>query len=431
MRPRDMLVTRSEGLEGRITVPGSKSETHRSLELAALAEGKSTLLNCLESEDTLSTLEALRLFGVKMDREEDRIVVEGSGGNLSGPKGPIDLGNSGTSLRFLTTLAGLAHGKSVLTGDESLRSRPMSPLIDCLRAMGVDIRSVGEGGTAPIEVFGRGGIEGGEGSVSGSVSSQFISSLLIPSPYFKRGLRLSVLGDLISAPYVDLTVEMMADFEVGVEIDGGTYCVEPGPGYRAGRFIVGGDYSSAAFPMSAAAITGSCIEVGGLREGSHQADEAFLGILGRMGCSVERMGETVRVEGGKLTGIDVDLSDSPDLLPPVSVLASLASGPSVISGVEHARFKESDRIESIFREMRRVGIPVEERRDGLSFQGNGIPRGREVFSRGDHRLAMALAVLGLASDGLVVRGASCFEVSYPGFYRDMVSLGARFGWIQV
>jgi 3-phosphoshikimate 1-carboxyvinyltransferase len=426
-----MLVTRSGELGGRITVPGSKSETHRSLELAALADGRSTLLNCLESEDTLSTLEALRLFGIKIDREDDRTVVEGSAGSLSSPPGPIDLGNSGTSLRFLTTLAGLARGRVILTGDESLRSRPMTPLMECLGTIGVEARSVGESGTAPIEVHGRGSIDGGEGSVSGSVSSQFISSLLIPSPYFERGLRLSIVGDLISAPYVDLTVEMMASFGVEVVIDKGTYCVGPGPGYRAGKFRVGGDYSSAAFPMSAAAITGSCIEVDGLREGSHQADEAFLGILERMGCSVERVGETVRVEGGELTGIDVDLSDSPDLLPPVSVVASLASGPSVISGVEHARLKESDRIESIFRELRRIGIRVEQRIDGLSFQGDGRPRGKEVFSRGDHRLAMALAVLGLATDGLVVRGASCFDVSYPDFYRDMVALGARFAWVQV
>jgi 3-phosphoshikimate 1-carboxyvinyltransferase len=396
--------------------------------MAGLAGGKSVIENTLMSDDTLRTLNALRLLGIDIVEDGGRLVVEGGGGSFSPPREPIDLGNSGTSMRFFTTVAGLAKGEVELTGDESLRSRPMTPLLECLGNLGVAVRSLGGAGNAPIEISGQGRIEGGSGSISGSISSQFVSSLLIASPYFERGLRLSIEGDLISRPYVDLTIEMMGEFGIDVGQSDGQYVVEPGQSYLPRELRISGDYSSGSFPMTAAAITGSTIEVQGLRANSHQADEAFLTILKDMGCEVSRRNESVEIEGGNLVGIDIDLSNSPDLLPPVSILASVANGPSSIGGVEHARFKESDRIESLYQELRRVGIRVAQQRDGLSFRGGDRPTGQEIFARGDHRLAMAFAVLGMVSEGLIVRGASCFDVSYPCFYQDMVSLGAKFLW---
>jgi 3-phosphoshikimate 1-carboxyvinyltransferase len=196
MRPRDLLVTEGPNLEGAVTVPGSKSETHRALLMAGLAGGRSVVENTLLSDDTLKTLNALRLLGIDIVEDGDRLVVEGGGGSFSPPGEPIDLGNSGTSMRFFTTVAGLATGEVVLTGDESLRSRPMTPLLESLGNLGVVVKSLGGAGNAPIEISGRGHIEGGSGSISGSISSQFISSLLIASPYFERGLRLSIEGKI-------------------------------------------------------------------------------------------------------------------------------------------------------------------------------------------------------------------------------------------
>jgi len=394
-----------------------------------LAEGESELTNPLVCSDTLATVGGLNGLGIETERDGDLVRVRGKGGRFSPPTRVIDAGNSGTTLRFITSLAGLVPGKSVITGDESLRSRPMGDLIACLRDLGVSVTSINGTGTAPIEVMGKGSVRGGDARITGSISSQFISSLLIPSPYFGRGLRLEVQGEIKSRPYIDLTVEVMRDFGIVPGVDGHLFTVEAGQVYRPRRYAVEGDYSSASLIMAAAAITGSRVSVGGLRPKSLQADEAFPSILERMGCKVHRKGDVVAVEGGNLIGIDVDLSNSPDLLPPLSVVAAVAEGPTRVRGVEHARLKESDRIAVIRSELARLGIGVEESPDGLAFRGGDRPGRGEVFSHGDHRIAMALAVLGLISDGLVIRDASCVSVSYPDFVRDLSKLGADLTWV--
>jgi 3-phosphoshikimate 1-carboxyvinyltransferase len=368
-------------------------------------------------------------LGVKTVGDGDRVRVKGKGGRFTPPTQVVDVGNSGTTLRFITSLAGLVRGRSVITGDESLRSRPMGDLIACLVGLGVSAVSMSGTGTAPIEVMGTGRVRGGEARITGSISSQFVSSLLIPSPYFEKGLSLEVRGELKSRPYVDLTVKVMQDFGIAPSVDGNAFAVEAGRVYSPRAYVVDGDYSSASFIMAAGAITGSKVRVGGLRAGSLQADEAFPSILGRMGCKVRRKGDVVAVEGGDLIGIDADLSNSPDLLPPLSVVAAVAKGPTTVKGVEHARLKESDRIAVIRSELARVGIGVEERPDGLVFRGGDRPGRGQVFSHGDHRIAMALAVLGLVSDGLEIKDASCVSVSYPDFVRDLSSLGADLKWL--
>jgi len=419
----DILV-RPSTISGRLRAPGSKSMTHRALVIASLAEGVSTLDNALECSDTLSTRYALQDLGIPITPSGEGTKIQGQGGRFSAPSHPIDLGNSGTSLRFLTTVAGLAKGEVILTGDSSLRSRPMKELLSCLGELGVKAASLGRG-TAPIRILGQGSIRGGETSITGSVSSQFISSLLIPAPYFERGLRLEIRGQPKSRPYIDLTLKAMRDFGVEVERDGRSFQVLPSR-FKPRKYTIQGDYSSSSFPMLGAAITGGRVEVTGLAPESDQADEAFLNILRDAGCAVTRRAHSVIVEGGELHGIDVDLSNSPDLLPPVAVLASLAQGHSSIFGVEHARLKESDRISVIHQEFRRLGIGVEERADGLAFRGGGKPKGGWVDSHHDHRIAMALLILGTVTKGLTVRNADCVSVSYPSFLPDLEGLGAKF-----
>ncbi len=425
----DLLVRRST-LRGEITAPGSKSVTHRSLIIASLAEGSSKLKDALLCADTRSTISALRRFGIEFPAiERGCIEVRGRGGRLDPPGKVLSVGNSGTSLRLLTTVAGLAKGMTVITGDESLRSRPMGDLLEALSQIGLSVAALGGDGRAPIRVRGTGTIPGGRARIRGSTSSQFVSSVLIPSPYFERGLDLVITGQVRSRPYIELTIETMEEFGVGVERTDEGFSVRPRQTYASREYKVDGDYSSAAFVMAAAAVTGSTVEIRGLREGSLQADEAFLPILGQMGCIARRKGDVVRVTGGELKGLDVSLSDSPDLLPAVSVLASVASGPSTIRNVEHARYKESDRIAVIHEEFRRLGIRVKETKDGLDFRGGDMPNGQEAFSHGDHRIAMALVVLGMLCRDLVVRDGRCISVSYPSFVRDLSHLGAHLEWV--
>ena len=420
----DLVVRRSGELSGKVVAPGSKSVTHRGLVIASLASGVSVLENALACSDTVSTINGLKALGIKIESDAGGFEVEGRGGEFSVPAKPLDLGNSGTSLRFITTLAGFVPGRCVLTGDGSLRSRPMSELLKCLGELGIRTISLGNGGTAPIMVEGIGKIPGGRTTISGTISSQFISSLLMPAPYFERGLRLGIKGEMKSRPYVGLTIRVMKDFGVDVRVEEEAFDVVLAH-FSHRKYQVDGDYSSSSFIMLAAAITNSCIRVTGLRKDSAQADEVFPSILQSMGCGVRRRGDMITIEGGELSGIDINLSDSPDLLPPVAVLASLADGPTTIRGVEHARFKESDRIAAICKELGRLGIGVSQRPDGLVFRGGDSPKGREVSSHGDHRIAMALAVLGTVTDGLLIRDASCIAVSYPNFVRDMVGVGVK------
>ena len=396
--------------------------------MAGLADGTTKLVNALDSGDTRSTIEGLSSLGVEVRRGEDAVQVQGTGGKLKVKRDTVDLGNSGTSLRLLTTVCSLAPGRIILTGDNSLRSRPMGSLLECLGQIGVEARSLKGNRCAPIQIDGRGRTRGGRAAIAGNVSSQFISSLLIPSPYFDDGLSLEVTGEIKSRPYIDLTIRTMEEFGASVEEKERVYEVRPRGGYSGREYGIDGDYSAAAFLIAASAITGSEIRVSGLKRDSMQADEGFLPILEEMGCEIKREGDSVKAHGGRLRGAEVDLSDSPDLLPPLSVVMSVAAGPSRIMGVEHARYKESDRISAMHTELAGIGIHSTERPDGLEFRGGEIPSGQEAFSHGDHRIAMALAVLGLISRGLVVRGASCIPISYPGFVTDLRALGAKVGW---
>lgn len=424
---RDLYVSESQ-LSGTVTAPGSKSVTHRVLLISSLADGTSRIDNYLNALDTASTMSGLRSLGIEMVEEGRRVDVHGRGGSFSEPGGPVDLGNSGTSLRFLTTLAGLVDGRCVLTGDRSLRSRPMSDLLSSLRQVGVDVRALGEAGRAPIEVLGRGSIEGGRARISGGVSSQYVSSLLLSGPYFDGGLRLKVIGGLKSRPYVDLTRRMMVEF--GVDVDARENLFEVNRSEYAPReYVIEGDYSSASFLILAGVVTGSRIGIGGLTRGSGQADEAFLDQLKRAGVSIEWSDGELLVMGGEPVGLEVDLSNSPDLVPPTAVLGAVSEGSTVIRGVEHARLKESDRLDVLDTELGKLGVEVSQMRDGLIVSGRGEIGGGEVDSHGDHRIAMALTVMGLRSEGLIIRDAGCVAVSYPGFIDDLLSLGAEIRWL--
>ncbi|MBI4344317.1 MAG: 3-phosphoshikimate 1-carboxyvinyltransferase [Euryarchaeota archaeon] len=410
----EALVQRVEGVEGAVEAPPSKSYTHRAFVIAALAEGRSTIRRYLKAGDTLSTLKALRAFGVRLEVGEE-VAIEGTGGRLKAPPGPIDCENSGTSIRLLSSLAAL-DGPATLTGDQSIQRRPMGPLLEALAQLGVEARSLKGDGNPPVQV-GGGGLRGGRAEIKGDVSSQFISSLLISAPYAREDVELVITTPLKSRPYVDVTLEIMGRFGVDVENrDYRRFIIPAGRRYRGQDYGVEGDYSSASYFLALAPLTKSRVRVGNLNPSSNQGDRQILAILEDMGAEVERSSGGVTVAGGRLEGIEVDLGDTPDLLPTVAVLGARAEGRTVIRNVEHARYKETDRLRACSLELRKLGARVEEARDGLVIEGGSL-RGARVESYGDHRMAMAMTIAGLSADGTtIVEGVECVQISFPGFY---------------
>ncbi len=408
---------------GTVDAPPSKSYTHRSTIIASLAKGTSTLYNPLEAEDTLASVHACQKFGAQIKKEKGKWTIEGVNGRPSTPDNVLDLKNSGTSLRILTSVAGLAEHYTILTGDKSLRSRPMQDLLDALKPLGVKAISSRMNGKPPIIV--KGGLVGGKTSIAGGVSSQFISSILIAGPLSKDGVQLKIQGDFISKPYVDMTVDVMRKFNARVEFnpEERTFHVEPGE-YTGRDYQVEGDYSSASYLLGAVAVVGGKLTVKNLPGDSRQGDRIILDLLEGMGATIHRGEDMVTIESdGRLHGIEADLHDSPDLLPTVAVLGALADGTTRISGVKHARFKETDRIKTCTMELSRLGVPVEEKEDGMIIKGDKI-KGDTVYSHGDHRLVMAFTLIGLKT-GLKIKDAEAYKVSFPGFIKTLLGLGCK------
>jgi 3-phosphoshikimate 1-carboxyvinyltransferase len=303
----------------------------------------------------------------------------------------------------------------------------MQPLLDSLAKLGVKARSTRDNGRAPIII--ENGFQGGSTSIQGDVSSQFISSILISAPYSQEGVELEVTGDFISQPYVEMTRDIMAHFGVQVDYqsDEKRFQVQPQT-YQAREYTVEGDYSSASYLVAAAALLESEITIRNLFKDSRQGDQIILDIVERMGLRVKRGGDDVKLEGnGEIRGVEVNLEDAPDLVPTVAVLGALAQGTTTITGVEHARFKETDRISTTAQELKKIGFRVEEKRDGLVLEG-GIPdrvSGVVVDSHGDHRLAMALSLVGLKVGKLRVQNAQVHNISFPRYREVMENLGCR------
>jgi 3-phosphoshikimate 1-carboxyvinyltransferase len=418
----DYRVSKTEGLRGVVDAPPSKSYTHRAFVLASLARGESRIRDYLSSGDTMATIEACRALGagIRIETEGSEAVVEGTAGRLTTPSDVIDCENSGTTIRLITAVSAL-DGTVTLTGDPSLRKRPMQPLLEALGQLGVRAVSLGGGGRPPVRVHG-GELRGGEARIRGDVSSQFISALLIVSPYAREEVRITITSPLKSRPYVDMTLEAMRRFGVEAENLGYEgFRVRSGC-YRGTAYQVEGDYSNASYFLALAAMTRSEITIRNLSRDSLQGDRRILDYLEMMGAEVDRGENAVTVRGGTLRGIKADLGDTPDLVPTIAALGCTARGETVIRNVEHARHKESDRIAACATEFRKLGARIRETRDGLIIRGGEL-KGAVVDSWGDHRLAMALTIAGMAASGeTVIRGAEAVRISYPGFFEALESL---------
>jgi 3-phosphoshikimate 1-carboxyvinyltransferase len=404
--------------------PPSKSYTHRAYAIALLADGLSTIVNPLRAGDTDSTLLACEAFGADLKTEDGKVGIKGTGGRLNTPPHEIDVGNSGTTIRLFTSIAAL-NGRVVLNGDESIQNRPMQPLLDALSQLGVSARSIKENGMPPVEVMG-GEIKGGSARIRGDISSQFISSLLIAAPYARNPVKIEVTKPLKSKPYVDVTLEIMKRF--GVEIENHSYLEFDVPvgKYRGRKYFIEGDYSQASYLLALGALCQKKVKVENLPRQTVQGDQAIVDILTKMGAKVIEREGSVTIESTTLEGVEVDLCDTPDLLPTVAALACRARGKTVIKNIENARLKESDRVSACASEFSKFGVKIKEGRDFLAIEGREEIKGGKVNSHGDHRMVMALAILGVcAEDETVIDNAETVGISFPGFFEALKNAGAR------
>ncbi|MBM4285340.1 MAG: 3-phosphoshikimate 1-carboxyvinyltransferase [Deltaproteobacteria bacterium] len=397
-----------------LTLPGSKSFTHRALIAAALADGDSLLTHALRAEDTELTAQALMQLGAGLAWQDALVVVQGVRGRWRTPEEPIFLGNSGTSMRFLTAVAALADGPVTLTGAPRLCQRPMGELLAALRDLGARAESTSHHDCPPVVV--GGGLRGGRTRLSGATSSQYLSALLLVGPLAPQGVAVEVTGELVSRPYVDITLEVMGSFGISHYREGYRFFEVPGgQSYQAREYVIEADASSASYFWAAAALTGGRVTVANLTTESAQGDIDFLAVLARLGCQISSTDEGLTVMGGPLSGIEVDMANMPDMAPTLGVLAAFAQGETRITGVAHLKHKESDRLAAVARELGKMGIAAAETSDGLLIQG-GQPRGAAIDTYQDHRIAMSFAVAGLKASGTVINDPECVAKSFPDFW---------------
>ncbi|MDE1763497.1 MAG: 3-phosphoshikimate 1-carboxyvinyltransferase [Thaumarchaeota archaeon] len=408
-------------LSGTISCPPNKSYTHRAVFLASLAKGSSTIRNVLLSRDTIATINACRIFGAKITADGSTLRVEGTG-SVSPTGTEVDASNSGTTIRISAAIASLSDTKITLSGDASLKKRPMQPLLDALVKLGA--RCTSDNGTPPLTVTGR--IPGGSTSIAGSVSSQFISALLITAPKTEKGITLEIEGDLVSKPYLDATIATMKKFgaNVDVVIPYKKYGIRK-QDYVPADFTVPADFSSMALLLSAAVLVGNNMEISAPVGDLPQGDKEMISHLEKMGVRIS-IGDTVRVTvPAKISGGRFDLSNTPDLLPPMAILALRASGPVEIYNVRHARFKETDRIAILARELAKIGLGVTEKEDGLILESSKSLKGADLDSADDHRLFMAFCIAGMFVGNCTVTDPESVDVSYPDFIKEMSRIGSR------
>ena len=420
----EVTVENTNHLEGVVSAPPSKAYTHRMLIAALLSNGTSKIFNPLVSDDTQATLNAIKALGAETELHENRWTIHGQE-SLKAPDRPIDCRESGSTLRFMIPVAALAPGPSTLLFGASFERRPVAPLLESLKELGVE--SAVQGNGSSVMVCG-GGIRGGKTSIRGDVSSQFISGLLFACPKAKEDTEIAVTTKLESKGYVEMTLEVLVKHGLEGAVNNDLSClwIPSNQVYSPCDHTVPGDFSSAAFLLAAAAVTSSRVTVKNLEYQTSQGDRAILGLLEEMGASVKIGDDSVDVEGGQLVGVDIDAKDIPDLVPVCAVLACYAEERSEIYNAKRLRYKESDRLDSISTELKKMGADIVVNEDGLTINGSSGLHGATIDPHNDHRIAMACAVAALGAVGETkIQNVECINKSFPQFFSDLRVLGAN------
>ena len=411
----------SSPLRSTIQPPGSKSITNRALVCAALAGGKSTLTGALVSDDTRVMLESLDRLGIAIESNDDgtTLYVEGCAGSLPASDADLFVGNSGTTIRFLTAMVALGHGQYRLDGVPRMRERPIGDLVEALRQLGVEARCESRGGCPPVVVDAK-GLPGGTAKVRGSISSQYLSGLLMAAPCAAGPVTFDIAGQLVSQPYVTMTMEVMRAF--GVELEASArlakFQTPGGQVYRSRDYAIEPDASAASYFWAAAAIVGGSATVRGLSAASLQGDVAVVDLLEQMGCTVDRQADKLTVTGGKLRGIQADMNAVSDMVQTIAAVALFADGPTLITGVAHNRHKETDRITALATELKKLGAAVEELDDGLRISPQPL-HAATIETYDDHRMAMSMSLVGLRVPGVEILDPGCTAKTYPHFFDDL------------
>ena len=407
-----------------VAVPGSKSVTARALFLAAAADGVSVLRRPLVSDDTDGFAGGLESLGYRVERGADDWRITGRPAGPAVGEAEVHCRDAGTAARFLPALAAAGHGTYRFDASAQMRRRPVAPLTEALRSLGVDLTHDGAEGHLPLTVVAH-GIKGGAIDLDASLSSQFLTALLLAGPLMAEGLRIRVTG-IVSVPYVEITLAMMRRFGVEVGRDGDTFVVPPG-GYQAQDYAVEPDASAAGYFFAAAALSGRSATVPGLGADALQGDLRFVDVLRRMGAEVETTADATTVTGsGRLAGLTVNMRDISDTMPTLAAIAPFADGPVRIEDVYNTRVKECDRLEACAENLRRQGIRVETGRDWIEIQP-GTPAPVEIACHGDHRMAMSFAVAGLRTAGTTFDDPECVKKTFPGFHEFFAAVRAEWG----
>jgi 3-phosphoshikimate 1-carboxyvinyltransferase len=407
-------------LKGEILIPASKSHTIRAVAIATMANGRSVLRNPLESADARSAFRAAMEFGARIEVKEDCWIIDGIGGEINSVASFVDVANSGTTLRIFSALAALSNHHITFDGDASIRKRPMTPLLSSLRNLGAGIKSIGD--KCPFTVYGP--LKGGKTNVNG-ISSQFVTALLFAAPLIKGDTEI-VVENLHERPYVEITLDWLRSQQIQFEQQGlDWFKVKGNQRYNAFDRDIPADFSTATFALCAAAITQSEVLIKGLDFADHQGDKQVFTFLEKMGVELVHKTEGVLVKGKPLTGIDIDMNDTPDALPALAVAGCFAKGKTRLLNVEQARLKECDRIKAITAELKKMGADIEELSDGVVVS-QGTLHGAAVHGYDDHRMVMALALAGMGASGeTIIDTAESVNVTYPGFFNDFAKLGAN------
>lgn len=419
----DVVIRGKDIVDGRkVFVPSSKSHSIRAVFIAGLAKGVSHIKNLLFSDDVMSAVETIKKFGAKVKLSKDCTVIYGVGGQVRAPKEIIDVGNSGTTLRFAMMVAAIANGATILTGDEQIKKRPIKDLVKLIRNLGGRVEFIENKDYVPIKIYG--GIEGGESSLD-ALTSQYLSSALISCPLLRNNTKIDLIR-LNERPYVDMTmwwlnkqnIKYINNLPKDVTIFGGQ-------GYSGFDEGIVGDYSSATFFVVLAAISGRSIVLKNLSADDVQGDKRVLDVISEFGAKVLWRDNEVCVTGDKLVGQVVDMNDIPDALPALAVLGCFAEGETKLINVEQARYKETDRIHVMCEELLKLGANVREMEDGLIIDKSNL-HGGNVFGHKDHRVVMALSVLGACiEDDVIIEDVECVDITFPGFFRELCNLGIK------